>query len=100
MYVLFYIRTGTMIKTYKTEGGARTAMRTSNRNAGFGERMGRCWTAGYEYEWCRGTKGAVSPIHTYGPAPYGIAPMDSWQRYVDKLRYNTDESILQEDFAY
>lgn len=84
-YVLFYIKTGELIKSYKTEGAARTGMRTSNRNAGW-ERLTRCWTMGYEYEWCRNTNGVFAPVQTYGEAPYAITEYDRWVKMINPAR--------------
>jgi len=69
-YVLFHVATGTYIKSYATEEGARIGMRTSNRNAGW-ERVSRSWTDGYECEWC--TNGRDERY-----APYGITEWDRW----------------------
>lgn len=79
MFALFYHSTGTLIKTYKSEAAARIGMRTSNRNAGW-QRLSRSWTNGYEMEWCRNTNGMFAPVHTYGHAPYAIAPYTVWER--------------------
>ena len=78
-YALFFIKTGELIKVYKTEAAARTGMRTSNRNAGW-ERLSRSWTNGYEMEWCRNTNGMFAPVHTYAHAPYGITEYGRWEK--------------------
>lgn len=85
MFALFHIKSGELIKTYSTEAGARTAMRRSNKNAGYPERLSRTWYDGYEMEWCRATKGALAPLNTYAHAPYGIMPYASWNKKFSPL---------------
>lgn len=84
MFALFHIKSGELIKTYDTEAGARTGMRTANKNAGW-ERMSRSWTNGYEMEWCRSTVGCLAPQNTYGHAPYGIMPYFNWNKKFSPL---------------
>lgn len=89
-YVLFHIKSGEYIKSYKTEAAARVGMRTSNRNAGWAERLSRSWTNGYEMEWCRAGKGALAPQHTYGYAPYGITEYSRWNQ-----KFNPASKLLE-----
>jgi len=84
MFALFHIKSGELIKTYDTEAGARIGMRSANKNAGW-ERLSRCWTNGFEYEWCRAGHGGIAPIHHYGQAPYGIMPYFNWNKKFSPL---------------
>jgi hypothetical protein len=75
-YHLVHVNTNEKIRWYQTRKGARIAMRVSNRNAGFQERMSWGGIIGkdinLEIENCRGTMGFLAPQHTYAKGPYGI----------------------------
>ena len=51
-YLLLHRLSKVIIKGYATLGRARTGMRVSNRNAGWPNRISRCWGGYAEQEWC------------------------------------------------
>ena len=51
-YLLLHRRSKVIIKAYPTLAGARTGMRVSNKNAGWANRVSRCFAGFAEQEWC------------------------------------------------
>lgn len=64
-YALFHLKSKVVIAEYDTLRSARTAMRTSNKNAGYPTRTERTFKGGVEVEWCYN-----GITHDY--APYAI----------------------------
>lgn len=86
MFALFHTKTGNLVCVYETEIEARVGLRNANNNIGYSHRISRCWTNGYEIEYCKKAKANFVYVQEHGP--YAITEYSRWERMLHERKFD------------